>query len=149
MPKVAATYNFFHVTSDPHLLRLKLSHILNASGNVTNSLKKNSLIEKVIKNFIVVKNKASISTKNLNTVLIIVLGFLWGFLSFKFIYLFFFLCAKTQTIFYRRQDKKTKFKCKNFSPYEKSKFNTRFTLISYFLIFSQIVLNSFMRFSKF
>ena len=65
---MAATYNFFHVTSDPHLLRLKLSHILNASGNVTNSLK-NGLIEKVIKNFIVVKNKASKSTKNLNTVL--------------------------------------------------------------------------------
>ena len=96
---MAATYNFFHVTSDPHLLRLKLSHILNASGNVTNSLKKNSLIEKVIKNFIVVKNKASISTKNLNTVLIIVLGFLGGFLSFKFIYLFFFSAPKLKQYF--------------------------------------------------
>ena len=146
---MAATYNFFHVTSDPHLLRLKLSHILNASGNVTNSLKKNSLIEKVIKNFIVVKNKASISTKNLNTVLIIVLGFLWGFLSFKFIYLFFFSAPKFKQYFTGGKIKKLNLNVKISVRLRSQNSKQDFPLISYFLIFSQIVLNSFMRFSKF
>ena len=135
MPKVAATYNFFHVTSDPHLLRLKLSHILNASGNVTNSLKKNSLIEKVIKNFIVVKNKASISTKNLNTVLIIVLGFLGGFLSFKFIYLFFFSAQKLKQYLTGGKIKKLNLNVKISVRLRSQNSRQDFPLISYFFDF--------------
>ena len=132
---MAATYNFFHVTSDPHLLRLKLSHILNASGNVTNSLKKNSLIEKVIKNFIVVKNKASISTKNLNTVLIIVLGFLGGFLSFKFIYLFFFSAQKLKQYLTGGKIKKLNLNVKISVRLRSQNSRQDFPLISYFFDF--------------